>query len=70
MAYVSAAPFLRDLPPFHLQETKPAVSVDPAFISEQLAQVSEMPSVVAQGLKQQTALRYGYAAARVALHSL
>ncbi|CDJ37984.1 hypothetical protein, conserved [Eimeria tenella] len=38
-------------------EAKPAVSVDPDFISEQLAQVSQMPSVVADGLKQQTALR-------------
>ena len=41
-----------------VQEAKPTVSLDDAFLSEQLAQVSEMPSVVAHGLKQQVELRY------------
>ncbi|CDJ50364.1 hypothetical protein, conserved [Eimeria brunetti] len=38
-------------------EAKPTVALDDAFIAEQLAQVSEMSSAVAQGLKQQVELR-------------
>ncbi|KAL8425384.1 hypothetical protein Efla_003612 [Eimeria flavescens] len=38
-------------------EAAPSVSLDPTFISQQIAHVSEMPDLVARGLKQQMALR-------------
>ncbi|XP_026189644.1 replication stress response regulator SDE2 [Cyclospora cayetanensis] len=38
-------------------EAKPTVSLDAAFLSQQIAQVAEMPDVVAHGLQRQSALR-------------
>ncbi|KAL8275506.1 hypothetical protein Esti_000457 [Eimeria stiedai] len=40
-----------------LPEVAPSVSLDASFISQQIAHVSEMPDLVARGLKQQVALR-------------
>lgn len=40
-----------------LPEAKPAVSLDSTFIAQQIAHVSNMPDLVARGLKQQLALR-------------
>ncbi|KAL8435959.1 hypothetical protein ACSSS7_002100 [Eimeria intestinalis] len=40
-----------------LPEAAPSVSLDASFISQQIAHVSEMPDLVARGLKQQMALR-------------
>ncbi|KAL8455237.1 hypothetical protein Emag_000940 [Eimeria magna] len=40
-----------------LPEAAPSVSLDASFISQQIAHVSEMPDLVARGLKQQMVLR-------------
>ncbi|KAL8454808.1 hypothetical protein Emed_000059 [Eimeria media] len=40
-----------------LPEAAPSVSLDASFISQQIAHVSEMPDLVARGLKQQMALQ-------------